>query len=138
MAELLDPQAQDSEDLIQASNAQRFANYIVDSMLIGAALIVFSNMFPSIIHIDPEHQLELNIIVVLIYTTYGTLMEFFLGKTLGKFVTRTNVVSANGYRPTFLNVLGRNLCRVIPFDNISFLFGRGWHDSISDTYVVKD
>lgn len=140
MSEILDPQvAKDSEDLVQASNAQRFANYIVDVIVLVLALVVVSTLFPSVLPLDdPKQELLLNLVFTFAYIIYGTLMEFWLGKTVGKFITRTHVVNANGYRPTFLNVLGRNFCRLIPFDNISFLLKRGWHDSISDTYVVKD
>jgi uncharacterized RDD family membrane protein YckC len=60
------------------------------------------------------------------------------GRTLGKLITRTSVVDAEGRRPTFKQVLGRTFSRIIPFEPFSF-FGkdaRGWHDSMSNTFVV--
>lgn len=43
----------------------------------------------------------------------------------------------NGEKPSFSVIFKRTLCRLIPFDGFSFLGSRGWHDSISDTYVVE-
>ena len=45
----------------------------------------------------------------------------------------------DGTKPDAQTIIKRTLCRLIPFDGLSF-FGtpsRGWHDSMSDTYVVK-
>ena len=57
---------------------------------------------------------------------------------LGKFVTGTMVLMEDGSKPTFKDIFIRSLCRLIPFEAFSFLGaeGRGWHDSMSDTYVV--
>ena len=65
--------------------------------------------------------------------------ESLSGRTLGKLITGTIVVNENGKKPDFGTVFKRSLCRLIPFNAISFLFnpGLGWHDSISDTYVVN-
>ena len=48
------------------------------------------------------------------------------------------VVLEDGTKPTTSDIVIRSLCRFIPFEAFSFLGdeGRGWHDSLSDTYVV--
>jgi type II secretory pathway pseudopilin PulG len=49
------------------------------------------------------------------------------------------VVNLDGTKPSFLRIVGRSLCRDIPFEVLSFLFGEypyGWHDRISKTMVV--
>ncbi|MEO5559744.1 MAG: RDD family protein [Dokdonella sp.] len=70
---------------------------------------------------------------------YYVPLELFFGRTLGKLVTGTRVVNENGESPTFTQVLGRSLCRFIPFEAFSFFnsSARGWHDSLPKTYVVK-
>ena len=44
----------------------------------------------------------------------------------------------DGSKPIFQDIFLRSLCRFIPFEVFSFLGseGRGWHDSMSNTYVV--
>ena len=67
------------------------------------------------------------------------IVEGATGRTLGKLVTGTRVVNAAGGTPSFKQILGRSLARFIPFEAFSFLGddGRGWHDSIPDTYVIR-
>lgn len=47
------------------------------------------------------------------------------------------VVKENGGLPTGNDFLKRNFSRIVPFDALSFLGSLGWHDSWSDTRVVK-
>lgn len=72
---------------------------------------------------------------------YYVSMEGLFGTTLGKLVTGTRVVSEDGRRPSWGQVVGRTLARVIPFEPFSVLFSgedrRGWHDSLSRTRVVR-
>jgi len=68
------------------------------------------------------------------------IFEAVTGKTLGKHITGTKVVNEYGDRPSFGQVLGRSFARLIPLEALSF-FGtptRGWHDSLTGTYVVKE
>ena len=66
-------------------------------------------------------------------------MESLTGRTMAKLITRTKVVMENGDKPTFEVILTRTLCRLIPFNWISFLGddGVGWHDSLSKTRVIS-
>ena len=60
------------------------------------------------------------------------------GRTIAKYITQTKVVMEDGTTPKASDIVLRSLCRLIPFNVFSFLGaeGRGWHDSISNTYVV--
>jgi hypothetical protein len=64
--------------------------------------------------------------------------EALFGRTLGKLVTRTRVVSESGAPATFWQLLMRTLYRLMPFEGFSFLATRrpGWHDRWSKTRVV--
>ncbi len=68
---------------------------------------------------------------------YYTLTEGFFGRSVGKFITGTVVVDENGVKINLGSALKRSLCRLIPFDGLSFFGSRGWHDSITETYVVE-
>ncbi|WP_460220130.1 RDD family protein [Psychroserpens sp. MEBiC05023] len=75
----------------------------------------------------------------LLMLVYYFLMERYTFRTLGKYATNTMVVSYDGSEPTNTQILKRSFSRLIPFDALSFLGanGKGWHDSIPKTYVVK-
>ncbi len=66
-------------------------------------------------------------------------MEYFTkGRTVGKYITGSKVISTDGTQPTFQDYFIRNISRFVPFDAFSFLGeGNGWHDSWSDTRVVN-
>ena len=73
---------------------------------------------------------------------YYLVSESLFGATLGKLITGTRVVDERGGRPTLGQIVGRTLCRFIPFEPFSVLFAtdgqvRGWHDRIPRTYVVR-
>lgn len=135
MAEVLDfDPNKSSGDLIEASNQQRFFNYIID-------IVVYIILLGVLIALTGKEYSEdmLNIVFIVAYVLLSAIFEALFGKTPGKFITKTHVVTKDGLKPSLLNILGRNLCRLIPFDSLSFLFGsRGWHDKFSDTFVVKD
>lgn len=79
--------------------------------------------------------------VLIVFGGYRIPMEYFFGKTIGKFVTKTNVVSRDGNKITFKSAIIRSLCRWIPFDFLSLALGadaKAWHDVISKTYVIDD
>lgn len=60
------------------------------------------------------------------------------GRTIAKYMTKTKVVLEDGSNPNAIDYLKRSFSRIIPFEALSFLGseGRGWHDSISNTYMV--
>ena len=64
-------------------------------------------------------------------------LEASFGWTIGKLATGTRVINKKGRKPTVGDVIGRTLMRFVPFEPLTVLFGRGWHDSASDTRVVR-
>lgn len=73
------------------------------------------------------------------YLIYLLVFEFIFGRSLGKIITQTKVVSTkNKGKLTGNQILIRTICRLIPFDGFSFLSNRprGWHDSIANTEVI--
>ncbi|MEP2935797.1 MAG: RDD family protein [Gilvibacter sp.] len=70
---------------------------------------------------------------------YYFLLEAIFGQTIGKLVTKTYVVKKDGSKASILNLIIRSLCRLIPFDALTYLIGteRGLHDVWSFTKLSK-
>lgn len=124
-----------------ASSWVRFANYILDrifSLIFILAVFFLIGIIIGITGYDVEkissYEWFLGIFALIVYYT---LFEAIWQKTPGKFITGTKVVTRDGSKPNFSNILGRSLARFVPFDAFSFLFTPiGWHDSLSKTLVV--
>lgn len=122
-----------------ADKATRLGHNIIDTFLFYFIIFLHSLIIDKLTFIPEEGSLWLGFYFFFLYVMFLAIFEYFFGKTPGKFLTKTKVVKRNGSKPTFLNFLGRNTARLIPFDPISYLFlKRGWHDQISGTYVIYD
>ncbi|SFZ90616.1 Uncharacterized membrane protein YckC, RDD family [Flaviramulus basaltis] len=97
---------------------------------------VVDDFFYDLENINPFlDRLITGTVLALLYFITETLLK---GRTVGKFVTKTKVVLEDGTMPSVIDYLKRSFSRIIPFEAFSFLGnnGRGWHDSISNTFVV--
>lgn len=136
------------DDKLLVSNGQRFINYLLDTIIIllltfllGVFLAFFGTLFglDGLMNwLDNISDLEGKLLFILLTLGYYIVSEGLFGRSLAKLLTGTIVVDENGVKPSFGTIVKRSLCRIIPFDGLSFLggSGRGWHDSMSDTYVV--
>lgn len=128
--------------VIPASKWLRLVNFIIDyisyiffSMLLGIVIaLLFGKAGINYLQSIPRFFLGVPIVF-----TYYLVLEATLGRTLGKFVTGTKVVNGQGLKPSFSQILGRSLTRLIPLEGLTFLSRtrRGWHDRLPDTYVVR-
>ncbi|MFN8295396.1 MAG: RDD family protein [Chitinophagales bacterium] len=128
-------------DYIVASLGKRFANYIIDLFIVVFILLLVSNIFDLSKIITTETNDNITaIFLLIIMPVYYVFMEYKFGKTVGKFLTKTKVISTDGNELTLGQCVGRLLCRIIPFERFSGLFTNGvfWHDSIPKTLVVED
>ena len=126
----------------------RFVNHLIDLIPQYVVMYAIAYSFLYLGEFTGDYTLnnywaEMSKIEDLLYSytlmfIYFFLMEGLTNRTLGKYVTKTMVVMANGEKPTNQDIIKRSLCRMIPFDALSFLGinGKGWHDSMSSTYVV--
>jgi uncharacterized RDD family membrane protein YckC len=124
-----------------AGKWRRFFNLLVDyvAFIVYAAIIgvgiglVFGDEGIAMLESAPD--IVTGSIIVFSYYIF---LESLFGRTVGKFVTGTKVVNEAGLKPSFGQIIGRSISRIIPFEIFSFLGaeGRGWHDSIPNTYVV--
>ena len=127
-----------------ASKGTRFLNYIIDYAIIMIVLITlmvlyFVSVGPNGYDFENESDLKFYVFTYAIYFIYYFLFEYFTGRTIGKLLTKTKVVTIEGEKPDVGTTIGRTFCRFIPFEAFSF-FGSesdGWHDKFSKTMVVK-
>lgn len=133
------PEHHDPE-LYLASTGARFANFILDRIGFYFYIFLLIGVEEKLFYGIEGMSSIFGFLFLLSIPGYWALFEYFFGKSPAKFITRTKVVTVDGRKPSFLNILGRTFCRFIPFEPFSFLGSKpvGWHDSISRTRVVSD
>lgn len=121
------------------SGGIRFANYIIDRIIftilviVAAVILAFAGMDDIL-----ESRGGLYLLTIVVVTAYFVFFEGLFGQSIGKMFTGTMVVTDKAGKPSFGQLLGRSLCRFIPFEAFSFLGSNpGWHDSLSGTRVIK-
>ena len=136
----------------QATQGQRFLNFVIDNLLMRLTLTYASGyvvarlllfIAPSFLYwlVDDNNKVGLialsYLIIIVNYLVYYTLCEkLFKGQTLGKLITGTMAIRTDGEELIFKDALLRSLCRLIPLEVLSG-FGVPWHDSLTHTMVVK-
>lgn len=121
---------------LRAGNGKRLLGHIIDVafiMFITIMILKFATIAESV----TISNLEIDLTYFAFYFLYFLGMESN-GKTIGKKLLRMSVTNNKGESPSMLKIGLRTLCRFIPFDILSFLWGGNWHDNISGTYVVSD
>lgn len=134
-------QALTENKTVSAPLIKRFLNYLLDIIFIVFALTIIITFSGYNLENDEEKTQTLLIVIFFIISPfYYILMEFNFGKTLGKIITKTKVISTDGQPLSLKQCILRTLCRIIPFERFSGLFFNGafWHDTIPKTKVVED
>jgi len=119
----------------------RFVNFAIDFVVIFILYVMIVPTIESILPLTSRVELSIYRILslVLFIAFYYISFEYNSQKTLGKIITKTKVVTLDGNKPEFMDIVSRTFCRLIPFDRFSFFFTRnGFHDAISGTKVIKD
>ena len=123
-------------DRKQVSSITRFLHYVIDAII---WLIIVALLTSPLKYENGIQTFSAYVIWVLSYLGYYYVMESKYQKTVAKFITKTKVVVNNGNQPTNGYILRRTLCRLIPFDWITYLFTKnGIHDRLSDTTLIKE
>lgn len=131
--------------LVKASVNQRLINYIIDRIIFTVLLMFGTGAFILITGfeswVDDMGAIGEYVFSALIFVTFYFLSELLLdGKTIGKFITKTKVLTETGEKPASDQLLKRSLIRAVPFEAFSFLNGadNGWHDKWSETIVISE
>jgi uncharacterized RDD family membrane protein YckC len=137
-----------TDDLL-ATKGQRFLNFSIDLVFlyiiilsIGTTIILMAEAagkFAISAWVETMSDIEIVLYSLLIMLFYYSLTEIYFSRTIAQLITKTVVVNRDGLKPDIKTFLLRSLCRFIPLDPFSFLgaYPRGWHDVLSNTYVVK-
>jgi len=145
------------QQFVYATQGQRFLNWLIDNLLlryglsyltgmaIGVLLAFIAPDFLNKIALDQEvgnlsvdFWILLYLVSILNYIVYYTLCEkLFKGHTLGKLITGTRAIRQDGQELTFKDALLRSLSRCVPLEPFSGFATLTWHDSWTDTMVVK-
>lgn len=133
----------------QASKRQRLINFLVDALGYYCSILVLYLMgladgiewlFDS--RWARAHDVGLVALYVsttLLYCLYYTFFEsYYKGKTPGKWLTQTRVVTQYGHPMDGPTAFKRNFLRYNPLDALSFLAGLNWHDRWSNTIVINE
>jgi uncharacterized RDD family membrane protein YckC len=126
----------------------RFANYIIDRIvfygfIFGGAFLWGIIMVSSDNYSDGDLDFDISyiadyLLTALAYFIFYTLIEgFSKGRSLGKLITGTVAVRNDGSPITFSDAMLRSLSRIVPLEPFSGFGEKPWHDSWSNTIVVK-
>ncbi len=128
-------------DSKKVNSATRLLNFIIDSI---AFLIVFAILgFIIGLFYNTDNQVIIQLagygLLTISFFGYYIFMEHKFQKSIGKFITKTKVLRADGEKAQLGDIVARTFCRLIPFDRLSYLFtSNGFHDRLSNTTVIKD
>src|SRR5690606_23973431 len=131
----------DPVDHSLASKGLRFVNFIIAYIFLLVLMFMLGVVLAAL---NMTSLLEVfdkpfigNIVGIFIYFVFMMVQEaIFKGRSLGKFVTGTQVVMEDGSEPTMNEYFVRSISRCVPFEAFSFFGTTGWHDSWSNTRVV--
>jgi uncharacterized RDD family membrane protein YckC len=146
--ELLDdfystPEEDSNPNLVPASVGQRFANCIIDyivtqTLLYLAVIAIDESSYLATID-ESFHSFVLLGLVFLPFGYFWGCEYFLAGRTLGKLITGSRVVSNDGTHASPGNIAVRTLARLMPFEAFSIFINKDrimWHDRWSHTLVV--
>ena len=139
-------------ELQLAGKGKRFANKILDTLfalvwigvvfalggMVVSATIGLARFAEGVMENKATFYAAYVLLFLFSYWLYFFISESLTGRTLAKALTKTRVVTAERGPPTAGSIALRSLCRMIPFEQLSFLGGTsiGWHDKFSNTRVV--
>jgi uncharacterized RDD family membrane protein YckC len=124
-----------------ASNTKRFLNLLIDGFILRFIIMFVALLVFSTIQSDPSDisdRLYGILLTLFCHVMYYWLCESFLeGRTLGKLITGTKVLSQDGSPARPEVIFTRSLIRIIPFEVFSIFSTNGlWHDDWSETMVI--
>lgn len=135
----------------KAEKILRLVNYIIDFAFCYFLIIIFYALCGFLYSLITGASFEVvateignintfidRFVTLGLYICLMCVFEFLTkGRSLGKLITGTVAVKTDGSPLSFRDYFLRNLSRAIPFDFLSFLGQNGWHDTVTDTRVVK-
>ena len=135
----------------KAEKIYRLINYIIDlvvcafmmwffflGFLLYQYFVLGTTIEESYDQANISNPLIERILILLMYGLLMFVMEAATkGRSLRKLITGTKVIKTDGSELIITDLLKRNFIRAVPFDQLSFVGNKGWHDHFSDTAVVR-
>lgn len=125
---------------------KRLVNCMIDLLVIFflspfvmfALIIGIQKIFNTTVDRGVDFDVVMAFIFLGTYVLYYFIFEALTkGRTLGKLITKTRVVSTTSSNLTIKRYAIRAICRFIPFEPVSIVEGgEMWHDSLAKTKVV--
>lgn len=106
-----------------ASATRRFWTFVVDQIAIWIGLFALQIAY-GIYALEALDGIKWWGICIAFYFIYYVSFEVISGRTLGKFLTGTRVVTSRGLALSVPTAFVRTLCRFLPFEPMSFSLGR--------------
>ena len=142
------------DQYVDATTGSRFLNFLIDYLfmhfalsnatayMVGYLLSLTAPEFLQSLSEEGEYGGRMLLLSFLIvnfnYLMYYTICEkAFKGYTLGKLITGTRAIRNDGNPLTFRDAILRSLSRMVPFEPFSAFGGSPWHDSWTNTRVIK-
>lgn len=115
-------------------NILRLTNFLIDNIIFTILSFVFLYYFKD--KINRENAV---VILFFCYFLYYFVQELAWKKTIGKYITKTIVISKLTNEKHFIwQILIRTILRFIIIDTLSYLFtNKGLHDFLSKTETIK-
>ena len=112
----------------------RLINFLIDNIIFTILAFVFLYFFKD--KINRENAVA---ILFFCYFLYYFVQELAWKKTIGKYITKTIVISKLTNEKHFIwQILIRTILRFIIIDTLSYLFtNKGLHDFLSRTETIK-
>lgn len=131
---------------VVVSQGVRFGYFMIDvvffyiltfiiGIIIGIIVVATGNV--DLLRPDSGFIKFLDLMGYPIFFLYYAISEGLGGATLGKLICGYTVIDEQANKVSFGKAMLRTLCRYIPFEAFSCFAERGWHDTLSKTYVVK-
>jgi len=135
--------------LIPAPAWKRLINVILDyigtiiffsSIIFLIAYVTKSPIKENFIHNQKVYPIAFHLLGIFAMYVYYIVCEYYLsGKTFGKYLTRTVVVTPGGQPPNLNQILIRSALRFIPLEGFYLLLKpQSLHDQWSGTMVIEE
>ena len=131
-----------TEELTPAPKILRLINLLIDSIAIAVFLFSFLTIIQLLgFNYILDFILEIPDLLfgLICYLIYYLPFEAITGRTIGKYITGTKVVTVGNEEYSIYHAAGRSFLRCIPFEALSIFRSCNlcWHDSIMNTVVIK-
>jgi uncharacterized RDD family membrane protein YckC len=134
------------KEVIYVEGWARFGHFMLDRVffyifatIFGVFLGIFLGVIRATEFLRSEYfSLTINFFTYLIlYPLYYFIFELTMQSTPGKLILGRVVVNEYGEKPTFIQILQRSFSLIVPFEVFSCLSTLGWHDTWTDTMVIR-